>query len=151
MSTLHDRILLLKQTSLFSAVDTGDLRYVADALVETEYFAGERVFDIGEQGDQLFIIVDGRIGISVSENVEAQDFIRTLGPGQHFGEMNLIDDLPRSATAHVIEQTRLLSLEKGRLRGFILSYPEISLGIMRGLSQIVRECATGKQTINPSR
>ena len=140
MATLNDKILLLKKSNLFSEVSTDDLRFVADALVESEYFPGERVFDIGEQGDQLYLIVKGSIGISLSPDPEAQEFVATIGAGEHFGEMNLLDDLPRSATAHVLEETRLLSLEKGRLRGLILSYPEISLGIMRGLSMVVREC-----------
>ena len=140
MSTLNDRILLLKKSSLFSEVSTDDLRFVADALVESEYFPGQRVFDIGERGDHLYLIVEGRIGISLSPDPEAREFVATIGAGEHFGEMNLLDDLPRSATAHVLEETRLLSLEKGRLRGLILSYPEISLGIMRGLSMVVREC-----------
>ena len=140
MSTQNDRILLLKQSNLFSEVNIDDLRLVAGALSESEYFPGERVFDIGEQGDHLYIIIEGRIGISLSPDPEQQEFVATPGAGEHFGEMNLLDDLPRSATAHVLEETRLLSLEKGRLRGLILSYPEISLGIMRGLSMVVREC-----------
>jgi CRP-like cAMP-binding protein/HEAT repeat protein len=140
MSTQNDRILLLKQSNLFSEVNIDDLRLVAGALSESEYFPGERVFDIGEQGDHLYIIIEGRIGISLSPDPEQKEFVATPGAGEHFGEMNLLDDLPRSATAHVLEKTRLLSLEKARLRGLILSYPEISLGIMRGLSMVVREC-----------
>jgi hypothetical protein len=147
MSTENDRILLLKQSNLFSEVNIDDLRLVAGALLESEYFPGERVFDIGAQGDHLYIIIEGRIGISLSPDPEQQEFVATPGAGEHFGEMNLLDDLPRSATAHVLEKTRLLSLEKARLRGLILSYPEISLGIMRALSMVVREChqrAAGK-------
>ncbi|MDH5514597.1 MAG: cyclic nucleotide-binding domain-containing protein [Gammaproteobacteria bacterium] len=147
MSTQNDRILLLKQSNLFREVNIDDLRLVASALSESEYFPGERVFDIGEQGDHLYIIIEGRIGISLSPDPEQKEFVATPGAGEHFGEMNLVDDLPRSATAHVLEKTRLLSLEKGRLRGLILSYPEISLGIMRGLSMVIRDChrRTAKQ------
>ena len=53
--------------------------------------------------------------------------------------MNLLDGLPRSATAHVIEDATVLTLEKSRLRGLIQSYPDISIGMLRGLSLKVRE------------
>jgi CRP-like cAMP-binding protein len=53
--------------------------------------------------------------------------------------MNLLDDKPRSATAHALEDAVVLSLDKSRLRGLILSYPEISIGMLRSLSLRLRE------------
>ena len=52
--------------------------------------------------------------------------------------MNLFDNLPRSATAHVLQDSHILSLEKGKLRGLLLSYPELGLGLLRGLSLRLR-------------
>jgi CRP-like cAMP-binding protein len=139
VADLFERILLLKESSVFSKVSTDDLRYVAQALEEDVFFAGERVFDIGDQGDHLYIITEGKIGISIDPDPTRKEYVAFIGPGEAFGEMNLVDDLPRSATAHVIEDTRALVLEKSRLRGLLLSYPEISVGMMRALSLKVRE------------
>jgi CRP-like cAMP-binding protein len=139
MADLFDRILFLKESSIFSKVTTDDLRYVAQALEEDVFFAGERVFDINDQGDHLYIVTEGKIGISIDPDPTRKEFVGFIGPGEAFGEMNLVDDLPRSATAHVIEDTRALTLEKSRLGGLLLSYPEISIGIMRALSLRVRE------------
>lgn len=139
MADLFERILLLKQSSIFSKVSTDDLRYVAQALEEDVFFPGERVFDISDQGDHLYIVVEGKIGISIDPNPVKKEYVAFIGPGEAFGEMNLVDDLPRSATAHVIEDTRVLVLEKSRLRGLLLSYPEISVGMMRALSLKIRE------------
>lgn len=139
MADLFERILLLKESSIFSKVDTEDLRYVAQALDEDVFFAGDRVFDIGDQGDHLYIVIKGKIGISIDPNPAKKEYVAFIGPGDAFGEMNLVDDLPRSATAHIIEDTRVLVLEKSRLRGLLLSYPEISIGMMRGLSLKIRE------------
>ena len=50
MADLFDRVLLLKQSSIFSKVSTDDLRYIAQALAEDVFFAGERVFDINDEG-----------------------------------------------------------------------------------------------------
>ena len=138
MADLFDRILMLRKSAMFGQVMTEDLRVVAQELVEDMYFAGDRVFDIHEQGDHMFIVESGKIGISFDANHVAEDFVATLGPGECFGEMNVFDDLPRSATAHVLEDAKLLSLEKSKLRGLILRYPELSLGLLRGLSMRLR-------------
>lgn len=120
-------------------VATDDLRQVAKALEERMFFPGDRVFDINEQGDHLYVLIAGKVGISIDPDPSSKEFIATLGPGDCFGEMNLLDDLPRSATACVLEDSTVLALDKSRLRGLILSYPEISIGMLRSLSLRLRE------------
>ena len=120
MADLFDRILMLRKSAMFGQVMTEDLRVVAQELVEEMYFAGDRVFDAGEQGDHMYIIESGKVGIAFDANPTTQEFVATLGSGECFGEMNVFDDLPRSATAHVLEDAKLLNLEKSKLRGLIL-------------------------------
>lgn len=139
MIDLIDRLVLLKESAIFSRVLTDDLRRIAELMDEQRYFSGERVFDIDEQGDYLYILVSGKIGISIERQTSADKLIDTLTPGDCLGEMNLLDELPRSATAHVLEDSTLLSLDKGRLHGLLLSYPEISVGILRSLSLRLRD------------
>ena len=139
MSDLFERLLLLKQSPIFSLVSTDDLRIVAGVLEQEHFFTGDRIFEINDQGDHLYLLVSGKVGISIDPNPGSRNFIATIGPGDCFGEMNLLDDLPRSATAHVLEDAVVLTLEKSRLRGLILSYPEISIGMLRALSMRLRE------------
>ena len=139
MPDLFDRLILLKKSPIFSMVMTDDLRVVAQAMEKQEYFAGDCIFEIGDQGDHLYIIVSGKVGISLESNPSSKSYIATLSSGDCFGEMNLLDDLPRSATAEVIEDTTLLSLEKTRLRGLIQSYPDMSIGMLRSLSLRLRD------------
>ncbi|MGB5718378.1 MAG: cyclic nucleotide-binding domain-containing protein [Gammaproteobacteria bacterium] len=139
MPDLFDRLILLKQSPIFSMVMTDDLRVVAQAMEKQQYFAGDCIFEIGDQGDHLYIIVSGKVGISLDSKSSDKSYIATLSPGDCFGEMNLLDDLPRSATAEVIEDTTLLSLEKTRLRGLIQSYPDMSVGMLRSLSLRLRD------------
>ena len=138
MINLFDRIRLLKQSSIFAEVATDDLRLVAQSLQEEVYFKGDRIFDINDYGDELYIVIEGKIGISINSKPNKQDYIAYLEPGDCLGEMNLLDGLPRSATAHVIENATLLTLSKANLRGLILSYPEIALGMLRSLSLKLR-------------
>ncbi len=137
MSDLIERILLLKNAPAFNQVKTEDLKAVAQSLEEETYFSGERVFDIGEHGDCMYILLKGKIGIALEKN--STEYVAELGEGECFGEMNLLDDFPRSASAHVIEDSTLLTLEKSRLRGLIINYPELSLGILKGLSLRLRQ------------
>jgi CRP-like cAMP-binding protein len=139
MPDLFERILLLKQSTMFSEVPTEDLRVVAKMLDEENYFAGDRVFDINEFGEHMYILQSGRIGISLSPDLASREFVAELNPGECFGEMNLLDELPRSATAHVLEDSLILSLEKSRLRGLIINYPELSIGLLKGLSLRLRK------------
>jgi CRP-like cAMP-binding protein len=108
-------------------------------LKKMYFFSGDRMFDIGDLGDHLYLVIKGRVGISIDPNPARKEYVAFIGPGEAFGEMNLVDDLPRSATAHILEDTRVLVLEKSQLRGLLLSYPEISIGMMRGLSLKIRE------------
>jgi len=139
MFDLFDRLLLLKKASIFSMVPTDDLRQVAQALEEEEFFSGDRIFQVNDQGDHLYLIVTGLVGITMDKDMTGNNWVVKFGPGECFGEMNLLDDLPRSAAAYVLEDSAVLSLDKSRLRGLILSYPELSIGILRSLSLRLRE------------
>lgn len=138
MADLFDRILMLRKSALFAHVSTEDLRVVAQELTEEMYFVGDRVFDINEQGDHMYIIESGKVGVSIDADPSSKNYVAILEPGECFGEMNVLDDLPRSATADILDDTKLLSLEKNKLRGLILRYPELSLGLLRGLSMRLR-------------
>lgn len=138
MAKIFDRILLLKNSTIFSEVSVEDLQVVAQALETEFYVKGDRIFDINEQGDRMYMIHTGKIGISTHNNPEVKEFVATLGPGEFFGEMNLLDDLPRSATAHVLEDTELFSIERGKLRNLVINYPELSFGMLKSLSMRLR-------------
>lgn len=135
---IFDRILMLKKSPVFSSVTTEDLYVVAQELVEAHYMPSERVFDINEQGDHMYVIKSGKVGISIESSPEKKNYVATLKEGECFGEMGMFDDLPRSATAHVIEESVLLVLEKHRLKALIIHYPDLALGIIRSLSLRIR-------------
>jgi CRP-like cAMP-binding protein len=139
MPDLFERLLLLKQSPIFSMVVTEDLRLVAQALETQQFFKGDHIFEINDQGDHLYILISGKVGISIDPDPSATTYIATLEAGDSFGEMNLLDNQPRSASAHVLEDAMVLSLDKTRLKGLMQSYPEISIGMLRSLSLRLRE------------
>ncbi len=139
MADLYTRILMLSRARVFAGVATEDLRVLARELQEEACFAGERVFDIREPSDRTYFIESGKIGISINPDPKSTKFVAILGPNECFGEMGMFDDNPRSATAHVLEDSVLLALDKEKLRALILRYPEMALGMLRSLSLRLRE------------
>ena len=139
MADFFERILILKSTSIFSEVNTDDLRVVVEEMQEEAYFPGEHVFEINDPSDRMYIVLTGTIGISIHRNLKVKDFVTELGPGECFGEMGSIDGAPRSGTAVVLEDSLLLYLDKLKLHGLIAGYPELALGLLRGMSVRVRE------------
>ena len=139
MADFFDRIIILKSTAIFSEVNTDDLRVVVEEMQEEAYFPGEHVFEINDPSDRMYIVLTGKIGISIHRDPKVKDFVTELGPGECFGEMGPIDGSPRSGTAHVLDDSLLLYLDKLKLHGLIASYPELALGLLRGMTSRVRE------------
>ena len=133
-----ESIILLKKSSIFSDVNTEDLTVVANVLEEEAFFEGDRIFEINDRGDHMYIILEGKVGISIATNNKQPEFIAELGPGECFGEMGMLDDQPRSASAHSLVDSKILSLEKAKLHGLIIRYPELAFGILRSLSLRLR-------------
>lgn len=136
MVDLYRRIIFLKNTSIFKEVKTDDLRLVANVLKEEKYYKGDIIFEKNDHGENLYIVIDGKVGIAL--DARKNNYVAAMQNGDCFGEMNLIDDLPRSATAVVLEDARMLKLGKQELQGLILSYPELGLGMLKALSLRLR-------------
>lgn len=136
---LHlERVLLLAKVPLFAYLRTDQLSRLAPLLEPVAWAKGERVFDMGDMGLELYVITSGHIGISVDPDPTCQVFVNELRAGDCLGEMALIDNEPRSATAYVLEDTQALAMDKDRLHGLLMSYPELGIGMLRALSQRLR-------------
>ena len=136
MIDLFKKILLLKNSDIFNQINTDDLRFVADALVEEKYLSGDIIFERDDRGDNMYVIIDGEVGISLEDNKNG--YVIKMTAGECFGEMNLLDDLPRSASAIVIKDTTVLTLSQPKLRGLLVSYPELGLGMLKAMSLKLR-------------
>ena len=93
------------RSGLFRGVAPEDLAAIAPVLRQRRYRAGETIFHEGDPGDAMHVIASGRAKISI-ESLEGDEAILvTLGPGEVFGELVLLDGAPRSAAAIAVEQT----------------------------------------------
>jgi len=90
---------ILTQIDLFSGLPAGHLRRIVDIGLEEQYRSNATVFSEGEPGDKFYLIVEGAVRISRIVPGMGEEALAVLRPFAYFGEMSLIDDAPRSATA----------------------------------------------------
>src|SRR5215813_2027207 len=114
---LHDRkeaprIGTLRQLPLFSTLTRFELRVVDGLLHERRYLKGEIIFDEGEEGRALHVVISGHVLICRQGEPETGK-LTELSPGMVFGELALLDDAPRSAQARAAEDCVLASLSRG--------------------------------------
>ena len=110
---------ILSQIDLFNGLPQGHLRRVVDIGVEEQYRGGATIFPEGEPGEKFYVIVEGAVRISRIVPGMGEEALAVLRPGNYFGEMSLIDDAPRSATAVCHEKCRLFVINRRDLEDLL--------------------------------
>jgi CRP/FNR family transcriptional regulator, cyclic AMP receptor protein len=134
---------ILKQADIFYELTPTQLELIADLCSEKVYEAGDIIFLEGANNDELYIITRGEVDIQVNPSMvgaQAPDknfpvTITTLRRGQSFGEIALVDEGFRSATARAAQNnTQVLILPRQRLIKLCDTYPQLGYLLMRNLA-----------------
>jgi CRP-like cAMP-binding protein len=126
------RLRLLEKVALFDGLSRRQLGKLLVKLFEKHYEAGETIFSEGDPGKALFIVFRGKISIFHSGG-EGETSIATLSPGAYFGELALIDDHPRFASARAEEPSLLLILYKSHFDELIEGHKMLAIKAMGNL------------------
>jgi CRP/FNR family transcriptional regulator, cyclic AMP receptor protein len=110
---------ILAQIDLFSGLPQGHLRRVVDIGLAEHYKGTATIFSENEPGDKFYLIVDGAVRISRIVPGMGEEALAVLRPGAYFGEMSLIDEAPRSATAICHEKCRLFVVNRRDLEDLL--------------------------------
>ena len=103
-----------------------------------EFKAGERIFEEGELGTEMYIVQLGNVAI-LKRYKDRENQLALLGQGDFFGEMSVLEDLPRTATAQAESDCRLLEINGSTFDQMLRRNPEIAVRMMRKLSRRLRE------------
>jgi CRP-like cAMP-binding protein len=128
------KIDMLGSMPLFEGVDAEDVGGIADRSVEVDYAAGGVIVREGEIGTGFFVVVSGAVRV-----VRDGETISTLGPGEFFGELSVLDHRPRNAQVVAAEPTACLALASWDLEAVISEQPRVALAMLRVLAGRLRD------------
>jgi CRP-like cAMP-binding protein len=126
------RLNILERVPLFAGLSSRQLGKLLVKFFEKEYGPGETIFNEGDLGKALFVILAGSVSISRALN-EGEQLLAKLGAGDYFGELALIDDQPRFATARVTEASRLLILYRSDFEDLMEGQRVLAIQVMGNL------------------
>jgi HD-GYP domain-containing protein (c-di-GMP phosphodiesterase class II) len=129
----------LKEISFFSDIPDHDLRQIAEILVEKSYRKGAVIIEERTEAERFFIILRGKIEITKKFESDEEFVLSVQSDGDFFGEMALLDEQPRSATARAIEPTVVLETSRKNFETLLYKAPMLAYRIMRELSSRLRE------------
>lgn len=134
MKLLHsgdDAIIeMLQKTPLWAGLTKQDLKLVVKLSKERKFESGHAIVSKGEGGVGFYLILEGSVEVRSDGKI-----LSTLGPGQFFGEMSVLDNQPRSADVVTVEPSRVLFLSAWSFKTMISDNPKMAL---RMLQEFVR-------------
>lgn len=127
---------------LFEALAEQDQSELRSVMTETSLRRGEILFNEGDPGDRLYVLIDGKVKLGHTAPDGRENLLAVLGPGEILGELTLFDPGPRSTTATAVAPTRLLELQHKDLMAFLDTRPELAKHMLRALAQRLRRTNT---------
>ncbi|OKH12009.1 cyclic nucleotide-binding domain-containing protein [[Limnothrix rosea] IAM M-220] len=134
MLSSFDRLLFIRRVSIFQELRDEFLVKLASVMDELSFPSSHTIFEQGEEGRSLYIVVSGRVRVHIGD----QELVQ-LEQGSIFGEMALFDAEPRSASVTTLEKCDCLTLNQLQLIDAIEETPEIAVNVTRALSRRIRE------------
>ncbi len=131
-----EKVLFLKSVPLFSSLEGDAIATLAEIAQEQDVEARQVIFEAGDHGDELYVIVSGRLQVYRGAGQEVK--LAELGARECFGEMALLDSESRSASVATLEPCRLLKIHAADFRELLFERPQISLEILRVLARRLR-------------
>lgn len=124
----------LARVSLLSSLSRKELAKVAKVTDELELPEGRELIAQGSAGHECYVIVEGEASVVIDGNEVA-----TLGPGDHFGELALLDGGPRTATVVAASPIRVLVIGQREFAGVLDEVPELARKLLQSLAARIRE------------
>ncbi len=135
----------LRQMPLFAAVSLSDLEAVADQFASEYYAANETIFAQGDSGDRFYILARGQVAVLATDAQGREQQIEILEDGDHFGEMALLQDKPRSASIRTLTPCVVISLSRHRFKRLVERFPAMQPAIDRRMARSVENLTSLQQ------
>ncbi len=130
---------LLAEVPFFQLLDGDESKALAKVLDEAAFKQGQTIFNFGDPGDALYLVRSGKVELYVKDHTGQKIVLAVAEHGDFFGELSLLDNGPRTATATALEDTDTLVLDRGDLQLFIHSKPDAALDMLTVMGQRMRQ------------
>ncbi len=114
-----------------------ELEVLGDFMAVQQFRKGQTILLQGEKGNSMAFVVAGLVEIIKDRTKTSDAVVVTLGPGNHFGELSLIDGEPRSASAVAVEDTTLLTMSREQFDALRASRPELGFKFYEQIAILV--------------
>jgi CRP-like cAMP-binding protein len=135
---MRDASEVLRTTDVFASLDDAAATELASRMATRRYRKGQPIVHEGEPGTTLFVIVEGSVAVFVTAETGDRMTLSTLGPTDVLGEIALLDEGPRSASAEALEPTTVLCLSRASFLELVRTYPGIVDGLLHAMGAMVR-------------
>lgn len=136
-----EKVLILRDSSLFVGLSGEELYPVAEIAVSRQLRAGETVVRQGDPGDALYVVAEGTFSIVKSGGAKGESVLRSLSAGEVFGELALLDGSPRAATVRASTDGAVLRIPRAEFEALLDQSPELARGVIRTLIGHLRAIA----------
>lgn len=130
---------LLGKTALFGSLSEADLSAIAGRMRKVSFDPDQMIFARGDPGREIFLVLEGRIRLSILSGDGRELSFAHAGPGSVFGEIATLDGGERTAGATAISKVQAMSLPQKALHDLIEANPKVALAAVRFLCQRLRE------------
>ena len=127
----------LSRCELFDGLDQEEIDRVTAQAQSVPFPANERVFSQGDMGDRLYVILTGRAKLIAADR-DSEKVLGFLSPGNHFGELGLLQNGKHNASAVTITNCELLVIERESFQRFMETIPSFAANISRALGKWLR-------------
>ena len=132
-------VVTLESVHLFQGLTPEEIRALRGITRETDFAPGAEIFREGDSGDGVYIVKDGLVEISARLGGNPRKVLSQLGPGEIFGEMAVIEEQPRSATATSVKNTRVYFIPRREMLRLLQRSPGLSLNVLQEISRRLRD------------
>jgi CRP/FNR family cyclic AMP-dependent transcriptional regulator len=128
-------ISTLKQIPLFSGLSDQELEHVEASATAKTYAKGTIIINEGDAGSSMFLLMQGKVKVYVSDAGGKEYVLAVLGPGEYVGELALLDDEPRTASVETEEQSTFLVIQKEDFLKLLHDHPSIQFKLLLNLAR----------------
>ncbi|MDB5213233.1 MAG: hypothetical protein JWO86_1160 [Myxococcaceae bacterium] len=140
---------LLAEVSLFALLDEQERSLLAERVETVKFDDGAVIFNVGDPGESMYIVTSGEVQLSVKTKTGEEMFLESPGPGEFFGEISLLDQGPRTATARAKSPVVAIEIDRGDLDELFRLQPAAAMDLLtatgrrlRHNAMIIRNAAT---------